>query len=123
MIFCCECKDDARLKTSCKSRILTRNGLPIYVKVESVWKKFYFISVTESLTSYFSVNFNDLSKTEERREFALEFSREFLSVAQREGIYFDENAVEDAVKRPQIWPAGTTTSIHIDFWQGETNKV
>ncbi len=102
---------------------MTRNGLPIYVKVESVWKKFYFISVTESLTSYFSVNFNDLSKTEERREFALEFSREFLSVAQREGIYFDENAVEDAVKRPQIWPAGTTTSIHIDFWQGETNKV
>ena len=124
MIFGGECMDDARLKMFEKIMQEADTDAEWSTNVrESVWKKFYFISVTASLTSYFDVNINELSETEERRNFAMEFSREFLSVAQKEGIYFDENAVEDVVKRSQILPHGTTTSMHSDFQRGGKTEV
>ena len=124
MIFGCECMDDARLKMF--ENIMQKADIDAEWSTnvrESVWKKFYFISVTASLTSYFNVTFNELSKTEERREFALEFSREFLSVAEKEGIHFEKNALEDVVKRSQILPEGTTTSMHSDFQRGGKTEV
>lgn len=124
MVFGCECKDDVRLKRF--EKLVQEADIDAEWSVnvrESVWKKFYFISVTASLTSYFDVTFNDLPKTEERRNFAVEFSREFLSVARKEGVHFDESAVEDVVKRSQILPEGTTTSMHSDFQRGSNTEV
>ena len=53
---------------------------------ESIWKKFFFISVSASLTSYFDVGFNELVDTEERLNMTVGMAEEFLKVAKSEGI-------------------------------------
>ena len=90
---------------------------------ESVWKKFYFISVSASLTSYFDVGFNELVDTEDRLNMTVWMAEEFLKVAKAEGIDMGENAVEQVVNRAEILPEGTTTSMHSDFKAGNCTEV
>lgn len=90
---------------------------------DSIWKKFYFISVSASLTSYLNVGFNQLVDTEERLNMTLQAADEFLQVAKAEGIHLDENATEDVVKRLKALPKGTTTSMHSDFKAGYSTEV
>ena len=90
---------------------------------ESIWKKFYFISVSASLTSYFDVSFNELVETEDRLNMTVGMAEEFLKVAKAEGIEIGENAVEQVVDRAEILPKGTTTSMHSDFKAGNRTEV
>lgn len=90
---------------------------------ESIWKKFFFISVSASLTSYFDVGFNELVDTDERLNMTVGMAEEFLKVAKAEGINMGENAVEEVVNRSEILPKGTTTSMHSDFKAGNRTEV
>ena len=90
---------------------------------ESVWKKFYFISVSASLTSYLNVTFNQLSDNPERKNLTIAVADEFLKVAKAEGIHFDETTAEEIVNRTEILPAGTTTSMHSDFKSGNATEL
>ncbi|MGC3979554.1 MAG: 2-dehydropantoate 2-reductase [Paludibacteraceae bacterium] len=90
---------------------------------ESVWRKFYFISVSASLTSYFNITFNDLVNTETNKLFTAKFAEEFLMVAEHEGIQLGENALQDVLKRSEALPPGSTASMHSDFLQGGDTEV
>lgn len=90
---------------------------------ESIWRKFYFISVSASLTSYFDVSFNELVDTEERLNMTVGMCEEFLKVAKAEGIEIGENAVSEVVNRSENLPSGTTTSMHSDFMAGNRTEV
>lgn len=90
---------------------------------KSVWKKFFFISVSASLTSYFNVGFNGIIHTDERREFTESFAQEFLHVAKAEGIEMEENALSDLLKRSEILPEGSTSSMHSDFKKGGSTEL
>ena len=90
---------------------------------ESIWKKFFFISVSASLTSYFDVGFNELVDTPDRLNMAVGLAEEFLKVAKAEGINLGENAIEQVVNRAEVLPAGTTTSMHSDFKAGNRTEV
>ncbi len=89
----------------------------------SIWKKFFFISVSASLTSYYDVSFNELVNTEERLNMTVGLAEEFLKVAKAEGINPGENAIEQVVNRAEVLPAGTTTSMHSDFKAGNRTEV
>ena len=90
---------------------------------KSVWQKFYFISVSASLTSYFDVSFNDIVTQEGIKEFTEEFADEFLQVAQSEGVNLDEKDKQDVMKRLRALPEGSTASMHSDFLQGKNTEV
>lgn len=90
---------------------------------ESVWRKFFFISVSASLTSYLNCTFNELVNTKENKEMTIRFAKEFLSVAQAEGIDLGENPLEHIVNRSEVLPVGTTTSMHSDFKAGRSTEL
>ncbi len=90
---------------------------------QSIWQKFFFISVSATMTSYFDVNFNELGETDERREMTREMSCEFLRVAKAEGIDVSENHKDQVINRAGRLPAGSTTSMHSDFQAGNTTEV
>ena len=90
---------------------------------ESIWKKFYFISVSASLTSYFNVSFNELVETDERLNMTVGMAEEFLQVAKAEGIDLGEDAIDQVVSRSENLPKDTTTSMHSDFKAGNRTEV
>ena len=89
---------------------------------DNIWQKFFFISVTASLTSYFNVGFNELAQGE-YREMALGMTREFMAVAAAEGVSLLSHDVEQVVNRASQLPAGTTSSMHSDFIAGNNTEV
>ncbi|MFV0471695.1 MAG: ketopantoate reductase family protein [Paludibacteraceae bacterium] len=124
MVFGCECEDNERLnhfeqlmKNADIDAVWSKNIR------ESVWKKFYFISVTASLTSYFNVGFNELVETDERQTFVAGFAQEFISVAEKEGISLGKDTLNELLNRSNNLPTGTTTSMHSDFMTGENTEV
>lgn len=90
---------------------------------KSVWQKFYFISVSASLTSYFDVSFNDLVTKDGIKEFTDEFADEFLQVAVNEGVHLTEKDKQDVMKRLHALPEGSTASMHSDYSQGNDTEV
>lgn len=90
---------------------------------ESVWKKFFLISVSASLTSYFNVSFNDLADNEKYRPFTIDFAKEFMQVAEKEGLDFGEKELNDMLNGFSNLPKGSTTSMHSDFQQGGSTEV
>lgn len=90
---------------------------------ESIWKKFFFISVSASLTSYFNVDFSQLVDTDERLKATLEMANEFSKIAAAEGVNLGENPSYFIVKHTQTLPKNTTTSMHSDFKAGNQTEV
>ncbi len=90
---------------------------------DSIWQKFYFISVSASLTSYYDVSFNQLAEKPDRIETTLQMSCEFLRVAKAEGIDVSRNNKNQVVKRIGELPKDTTTSMHSDFQNGNPTEV
>lgn len=90
---------------------------------ESIWKKFFFISVSASLTSYFDVDFSQLIDTDERLKITTEMANEFAKIAEAKGVNLGKNPSEYIIKHTQTLPQGATTSMHSDFKVGNKTEV
>lgn len=88
-----------------------------------IWKKFFFISSTASLTSYFDVSFGALLTDETRKSTLLGLLNELLSVARAENIDIDSSVVNDVVRQLEELPFETTSSMHTDFKAGRSTEV
>jgi 2-dehydropantoate 2-reductase len=88
-----------------------------------IWRKFIFISVTASLTSYFNVGFRDLLTDEERRKTTLAFLNEVTNVAKAEGIIFDSDVINTTIRHIERLPFETTSSMHSDFIAGRNAEI
>ncbi len=105
-------------------QIMQKAGIDIKVSEEirnSIWKKFFFISVTASLTSYFNCTFNEL--IEDKIEFTRKISSEFLLVAEAEKIDIGKQPIEQLIQNTKKLPKGTTSSMHSDFQAKHTSEV
>lgn len=88
-----------------------------------IWRKFIFISVTASLTSYFDVGFRDLLTDSHRKKSTICFLQEIVSVAESEGIKFDFDIIDTTIKHIERLPMDTTSSMHSDFNAGRNAEV
>lgn len=79
-----------------------------------IWKKFFFISSTASLTSYFDVSFGALLEGE-RKETLVALLNELLVVAHAEGVEMDETVIDAVIRQLEELPYHTTSSMHSDF--------
>ncbi len=105
--------------------IMRKADIDIKVSEEvrnSIWKKFLFISVTASLTSFFDCTFTELI-VKDKIEFTQNFGIEFLSVAKAEKIYIGEEPIKLLIQNTRKLPKGTTSSMHSDFQAKHISEV
>ena len=88
-----------------------------------IWKKFFFISSTASLTSYFDVSFGALLSDETRKKTLIDLLNELLLIARAEYITVDETVIDDVIRQLEELPFETTSSMHTDFKAGKNTEL
>jgi 2-dehydropantoate 2-reductase len=88
-----------------------------------IWTKFFFISATASLTSYFDVSFGALLTDETRKATLISVLEELLEVANAEGAEIDHTVIDKVVHQLEKLPFETTASMHSDFKAGKNTEV
>jgi len=88
-----------------------------------IWKKFFFISSTASLTSYFNVGFYALLTDEVRKNTLIKLLDELLLVANAEGAEMDRSIIDSVIYRLEKLPPETTSSMHTDFKAGKNTEL
>jgi len=96
----------------------------LYTRILSViWTKFFFISATASLTSYFDVSFGALLTDEYRKSTLINLLEELLLVANAEGAEIDRSVIVKVIQQLEKLPFETTSSMHSDFKAGKNAEV
>jgi len=88
-----------------------------------IWKKFFFISSSASLTSYFDVSFGALLTDEIRKTTLINLLEELLLVANAEGAGIDRSVIDKTIHQLENLPFETTASMHSDFQAGRNTEV
>lgn len=88
-----------------------------------IWTKFFFISATASLTSYFNVSFGALLTDEVRKATLVRLLEELLLVANAEGAKIERTVIDKVVHQLEMLPFETTASMHSDFQAGKNTEV
>lgn len=88
-----------------------------------IWHKFFFISATATLTSYYNVSFGALLTDQERFENLKKILDELYLVSQAEKINIDDSIVENTLKHIRRLPPETTSSMHSDFKSGNKTEI
>ena len=95
-----------------------------HINIKSViWKKFFFISSTASLTSYFDVSFGALLTDPVRKTTLLNILEELLLVANAEGAEINRNVIDKTIHQLEKLPFETTSSMHSDFQAGRNTEL
>jgi 2-dehydropantoate 2-reductase len=88
-----------------------------------IWTKFFFISSTASLTSYFDVSFGALLTDEVRKSTLVSVLEELLLVANAEGAEIEHTVIDKVIHQLEKLPFETTASMHSDFKAGKNTEV
>jgi len=88
-----------------------------------IWTKFFFISATASLTSYFDVSFGALLTDEIRKTTLVNLLEELLLVANAEGAEIERTVIDKVIHQLEKLPFETTASMHSDFQSGKNTEV
>jgi len=88
-----------------------------------IWTKFFFISSTASLTSYFDVSFGALLTDEVRKATLISVLEELLLVANAEGAEIEHAVIDKVIHQLEKLPFETTASMHSDFKAGRNTEV
>lgn len=86
-----------------------------------IWKKFFLISVSATLTSYYDQSIGEI--LEFHREDYFRLSRELLRIAQAKGIILPEDMAERVIADQTKIPYAATTSMHTDFRNGKRMEL
>lgn len=106
--------------------IMIRAGVKAIYSVDIlsvIWKKFIFISVTASLTTYFDVGFRDLLTDTERKNLTMKFLEEISAIARAVGVKFNFDIIDTTLRHISRLPEGTTSSMHTDFLKGRKTEL
>ncbi len=88
-----------------------------------IWTKFFFISATASLTSYFDVSFGALLTDDTRKATLVGVLEELLLVANAEGAEIERSVIDKVIHQLEKLPFETTASMHSDFKAGKNTEV
>jgi len=95
-----------------------------HVNIKSViLKKFFFISSTASLTSYYDVSFGALLTDPERKNTLISILEEILLVANAEGAEINHDVIDKTIHQLEKLPFETTSSMHSDFRAGRNTEI
>lgn len=86
-----------------------------------IWKKFFLISTTATLTSYFNMPINEA--IENHMSMYSSLCNELQSIAEAKGIILPKNIASMSLRIQKKMPIGSTTSMHDDFIKGGKTEV
>lgn len=89
----------------------------------AIWTKFFFISSTATLTSYFDVSFGALLTDECRKSTLVNILEELLLVAHAEKVNIEHSIIDHIIKQLENLPFDTTSSMHSDFQAGRNTEL
>jgi len=88
-----------------------------------ILKKFFFISSTASLTSYYDVSFGALLTDPDRKNTLISILEEILLVANAEGAEISHDVIDKTIHQLEKLPFETTSSMHSDFRAGRNTEI
>lgn len=91
--------------------------------LSAIWTKFFFISSTATLTSYFDVSFGALLTDDNRKATLVNLLEELLLIAHSEGVKIDHSVINKIIKQLEDLPFETTSSMHSDFQAGRNTEL
>ena len=91
--------------------------------LQTIWRKFIFISPIATLTSYLDVGFGGILSNDDHEKILLLLLHEIKSLADAKGISFQEDIIQKTVDAMIALPKDTTTSMHRDFQKGGKNEL
>lgn len=102
-------------------QVLKSAGIEATLKedaVKAVWRKYFYISPTASLTTFLNVDFPGLVHDKERKMMYVGMMEELLSISKAEGVDLHEGIIDDMLRYGGSLPAGTTASMNSDYLAG-----
>lgn len=81
--------------------------------VETIWRKYAFISIAAMCTSYYNSNYGDVR--ENHADVYAGMVDELIAGANAEGYTFPESMKDDTIATIHRYPKEATTSMHVDF--------
>jgi len=91
--------------------------------ISIIWKKFFFISSTATLTSYFDISFGGLLTNDLYKSTLTLLLEELILVANAEGAEVDRSMIDKTIQRLESLPFETTSSMHSDFQAGKNTEL
>lgn len=88
---------------------------------EEIWKKFFMISTSATMTSFFNASIGDVLAN--HMDMFITLGYELKSVAEAKGIVLPEKQVFASIESQKIMPASSTTSMHSDFKRGSRTEI
>lgn len=78
-----------------------------------IWRKFFMISISATLTSYYNQCIGKIFDLHTEDYFRL--GKELMAVAATKGIQYPDDMIEQAIEEQKRMPYDSTTSMHTDF--------
>jgi 2-dehydropantoate 2-reductase len=91
--------------------------------IKAIWRKFFYISPTATLTSFLNTGFRDLVWDDDKKPVYVAMMQELLAISKAEGVELYENIIDDMLKYGGSLPAGTTSSMNTDFLSGRKTEL
>lgn len=86
-----------------------------------IWKKFFLISLSATLTSYYDQSIGEVLEFHREDYFCL--GKELKAIALAKGIELPEDVIEQVITDQQKMPYDSTTSMHTDFRNGKPTEL
>ncbi len=102
--------------------LLQQAGIEAVLKedaIRAVWRKFFFISTTAALTTYYNTDFASLVNDVEIRPMYLAVMQELYAVSIAEKAGLREGLVEELMDYGASLPVGKTSSMNSDYLSGK----
>lgn len=91
--------------------------------LNSIWKKFSFISPVATLTSYLDTSIGIILHSPDKLELLRSLMHELKALAAARGIQLPSDIVEHNIKLMASLPEDSTSSMHSDYLKGKTTEV
>lgn len=86
-----------------------------------IWRKFFLISLSATLTSYYDQPIGEV--LEFHREDYYHLGNELKAIAEAQGISLPDDIIEQVIRDQQKMPYDSTTSMHTDFRKGKQTEL
>jgi 2-dehydropantoate 2-reductase len=98
---------------------VTRKDEPI----KAIWRKFFYISTTASLTTYLNTDFRSLVWDADKKPLYIDIMKELFAISEAEGIGLYDGIIDDMLKYGGNLPAGSTSSMNSDYLAGRKTEI
>lgn len=87
-----------------------------------IWTKFIFIASFGLVTAKYNSSIGAVCSNESQRKEAIKIMEEIKSIADKKGIYLQDDIISKTFEKASTFPIGTPTSLQLDVNSGKENN-